>query len=304
MTNIGVLMPMRLRIWLYIFQEAFRSLKRNGWLNFAAAGTTAVSLLVLGIAILLVVNTNYIAKSVESNVEIMAYLDQGINDNELEALRTRIEMVSGVKDVRFISKEEALAYLEKQFGKKSQLARSLGGTNPLPDAFKVRTNEPRQVITVANTIARLPGVEKVRYGQGVVEKLFKLTAWVRLISITVMGLLGLCAVFLIATTIRLTMFARRREISIMKYVGATDWFVRWPFILEGIILGGVGALLSIGVLYFSYSSLVAKLQEALAFLPLVKDTGVLVKLFEGLFGAGIVLGMAGSFISVHRYLRV
>lgn len=295
---------MRLRIALYVIQEALRSLRRNGWLNFAAAGTTAVSLFVLGVSILLVVNTNHIARTVESNVEIMVYLDQGLRAEEVQALRMRIMQVPGVKEARFISREEALASLERQFGKGSRLRESLGGTNPLPDAYKVRTIEPRQVVAAAAAINRLPGVEKVRYGQGVVEKLFQLTAWVRLVSFGVMGLLSLCAVFLIATTIRLTMYARRREIAIMKYVGATDWFIRWPFLLEGVILGGAGALAALAVLYFSYGTLVAKLQTALAFLPLVREESIMLQLCEGLLAAGIGLGVIGSYISVHRYLRV
>ncbi len=294
---------MRLRIILYVLQEAFTSLRRNGWLNLAAVGTTAVSLLILGVSVLLFVNTNHIASMVESNVEIMAYLEPKLDAAAARALRTQIFRISGVKDAEFISKEEALASLEKQLGKE-KLRESLGGVNPLPDAYRIRTIEPHQVAAVAAAVSRLPGVEKVRYGQELVEKLFKLTKWVRIISISLMGLLGICAVFLIATTIRLTMFARRKEISIMKYVGATDWFVRSPFLLEGIILGGCGALLAIAVLYFSYDALVTKVGEVLAFLPLVRDPSVLFRLFGGLLGIGVGLGVAGSFISIHRYLRV
>ncbi|NLN21967.1 MAG: FtsX-like permease family protein, partial [Syntrophomonadaceae bacterium] len=114
----------------------------------------------------------------------------------------------------------------------------------------------------------------------------------------------LCGIFLIATTTRLTIFARRREINIMKYVGATDWFVRWPFLLEGIILGFFGALLAVVVLYFSYGALIAKIQETITFLPLVSSTEVLLRIFEGLLVVGIVMGAVGSTISVRRYLRV
>lgn len=297
-------MLMQLRTAGYVFQEAFRSLRRNGWLNFAAAGTTAVSLFILGIAILMVINTNYIAQTVESDVEIMAHLDLGLQDNAITALRTRITTISGVKEVRFVSKEEALESLSRRFGKDSGLRESLGGINPLPDALKIQTINPRQVVAVAEKINRLPGVDKVRYGQGFVEQMFKLTSWVRIVSLIVMGLLGICAVFLIATTIRLALFARRREISIMKCVGATDWFVRWPFLLEGMILGGAGALVAIGVLYFSYGTLAGKLQETVAFLPVVTESSIMLQLSEGMLAAGVGLGLVGSFISVHRYLRV
>lgn len=295
---------MQLNTVFYIFQESFRSLKRNSWLNFAAAGTTAVSLLVLGIAILLVVNSNYIAGTVESDVEIMVFIEQGLSKEETRALRSEITGISGVKQVDFISRDEALESLEQQLKKGGQLRESLGDKNPLPDAFKIRTQKPQQVSSVAAAVNGLSGVKKVRYGQEVVEKLFNLTYWVRLIGVTVIVLLAICAIFLIATTIRLTLFARRREINIMKYVGATDWFVRWPFILEGIFLGGVGALVAIGLLYFSYGFLVSKLQETISFLPLVHDSGIMLKIFEGLLIAGVGLGVAGSFISVRRYLRV
>ena len=157
---------------------------------------------------------------------------------------------------------------------------------------------------MANLLGSMPGVDKVRYGQDVVEKLFEVTYWMRLIGLIIVLLLGLCATFLIATTTRLTLFARRREIGIMKLVGATDWYVRWPFLLEGIILGAAGALVAIIVLFFSYSTLVSKIMNALPFLPLMNNNIVLLQLFAGLLAAGIGLGILGSLISVHRHLQI
>jgi cell division transport system permease protein len=291
------------KTWGYILQESIRSLKRNGWLNFAAAGTTAVSLFILGVAILLVINTNFIAGSWGSNVEIMAYLNDGVTGNAVTALRTQILTIPEVKDVRFISKDEALAGLEQQFGQNGQLQESLGGSNPLPDAFEVKTTDPRDVDGVASLLGLMPGVSQVSYGQGVVDKLLELTYWIRLVGLAIVGLLGLCAIFLIATTIRLTMYARRREIGIMKMVGATDWYVRWPFLLEGVILGTTGALLAIVILYFSYSTLTSKIMETLPFLPLMNSSLVLLQLFAGLLATGAGLGIVGSLISMHSYLQ-
>ena len=278
-------------------------MRRNGWLNFAAAGTTAVSLFILGVAILLVINTSFIASSWESNVEIMAYLNDGVTGEAAAALGVQIQAIPEVKDVRFISKDEALAGLEQQFGQNEELQASLGGSNPLPDAFQVRTTDPQDVDGVANLLGRMPGISQVRYGQDVVDKLLEITYWIRLVGLTIVALLGVCAIFLIATTIRLTMYARRREIVIMKMVGATDWYVRWPFLLEGVILGATGALLAIAVLYFSYSNLAFRIMEALPFLPLMDSSLVLLQLFAGLLAAGVGLGIVGSLISVHRYLQ-
>ncbi|HHY40385.1 MAG TPA: ABC transporter permease [Syntrophaceticus sp.] len=292
-----------LRQAYYIFQEVGRSLIRNSLLNFAAVGTTAISLFVLGVGVLLVINTNEIAKTIESDIEIMVFMEQNLTEEDALALEPVIDRISGVQETTFIPRDEALKSLMKQLG--GEVDESVGEENPLPDAIKVKISDPREVNAIAAEIEDLPGVESVRYGgQDFVKKLFSLTNWVRIIGLLLITLLGLCGIFLIATTTRLTIFARRREINIMKYVGATDWFVRWPFLLEGIILGFFGALLAVGVLYFSYGALIAKIQETLTFLPLVNSSAVLFRIFEGLLAIGIVMGAVGSTISVRRYLRV
>jgi len=292
-----------LRQAYYIFQEVGRSLIRNSLLNFAAVGTTAISLFVLGVGVLLVINTNEIAKTIESDIEIMVYMRHNLAEEDALTLEPLIDNISGVQETTFISRDEALKSLVKQFG--DEVEESVGEENPLPDTIKVKISDPREVNKIAAEIEDLPGVESVRYGgQDFVKKLFSLTNWVRIIGLLLITLLGLCGIFLIATTTRLTIFARRREINIMKYVGATDWFVRWPFLLEGIILGFFGALLAVGVLYFSYGALIAKIQETISFLPLVNSSAVLFRIFEGLLAIGIVMGAVGSTFSVRRYLRV
>ena len=300
----GVYMQMLLlRQAYYIFQEVGRSLIRNSLLNFAAVGTTAISLFVLGVGVLLVINTNEIAKTIESDIEIMVYMRHNLAEEDALTLEPLIDNISGVQEITFISRDEALKSLVKQFG--DEVEESVGEENPLPDTIKVKISDPREVNKIAAEIEDLPGVESVRYGgQDFVKKLFSLTNWVRIIGLLLITLLGLCGIFLIATTTRLTIFARRREINIMKYVGATDWFVRWPFLLEGIILGFFGALLAVGVLYFSYGALIAKIQETISFLPLVNSSAVLFRIFEGLLAIGIVMGAVGSTFSVRRYLRV
>ncbi len=295
--------PMPLRKINYIFQEVFRSLKRNSLLNFAAAGTTAISLFVLGIGMLLMINIDQIANTVESNVEIMVYLEDDISENEAHSMEPSFNRISGVKEVVFVSPDEGLELLEGWMGKGSDLG-SLSEENPLPNAYKIKTGDPREVGAAAAEIERLPGVDNVRYEQGVVEKLFALTEWVRIIGLIVIVLLAVSAIFLIATTTRLTFYARRKEINIMKYVGATDWFVRWPFLLEGVILGFVGALLAVGVLYLSYGTLTMKLQQAITFLPLVTDSSDMLIIYGILLGLGVLLGAIGSSISVRKYLRV
>jgi cell division transport system permease protein len=147
-------------------------------------------------------------------------------------------------------------------------------------------------------------VDQVRYGQGVVEKLMALSRWVRTAGLITMALLGAAAVFLIATTIRLSVFARRREIEIMKFLGATNWFVRFPFLLEGMILGLCGSLLASLVIYFGYLSLVGNLQLSLPFMELITDRRVIEPVLEGILLLGLLIGALGSMISMRRFLKV
>ena len=184
------------------------------------------------------------------------------------------------------------------------LLATLEGNNPLPDSFRIKGENPRQVEQLAKELAGMQGISKLRYGQEVVRQLFAATRWVRIISVFIVVFLGVAAVFLVATTIRLTIFSRRKEIYIMKLVGATNRFIRAPFFLEGIALAGAGTVFALICLYLGYHYLLENIQPALAFLPLINDDRVLLNLFLGLGGAGIGLGIIGTFISVNRFLNV
>lgn len=295
---------MKIKTIAYFFREAVISMRRNGWMSMASVGTMAICLLVVGTALLLVLNTNRVVTSIESNIEIIAYIQTGTTAESSVQLGGQIRIMPEVAEVEFISKEKALESLTQKFGSQHNLIAALGGTNPLPDAYKIKAKKPDDVAGLASTIAALPQVEKVRYGQGLVEKLFALTKWLKLICAGVMVFLALAAVFLVATNIRLTLFARRREIQIMKLVGATNWFIRWPFFLEGMFLGLVGAAIAAGILAVSYSVLIGHLQVTLAFIPLVADPKLLGQVYGGLLAAGTTLGAVGTVISLFRFLDV
>lgn len=288
----------------YFFREAFSSLRRNGWMALASASTAAVALMILGASLLVVLNTDYFATTVESEVEIAVFLQDKVDAQRAFDIGEEIKKVPGVREVKFVPKDDALAELKKNFQQKRGVLDTLGENNPLPDKYRVKVDKPEQVKPVADKFGTIEGVAKVKYGQGVVEKLFALTKWVRITGLVVMGLLALAAVFLISTTIRLTVFARRREINIMKYLGATDWFIRWPFILEGVILGLAGSLVAVLVLYFAYYNLNLALQQSFPFVPMQRDMRVILKVYELIIGIGVGLGAVGSMISVRRFLKV
>ena len=288
----------------YAVRDAFRSLKRNKVMSMASMATVAISLLILGCAWLLVLNTQYLATTMESELEINAYLQLDVPRDKALAMKKQLESLEGVAQVTFVPKEEGLKLLEERFGKDTDLLKALGGNNPLPDMFRLKTKEASQVPLVAEEVAKIREIEKVRYGQGMVERLLALTSWLRSVGVVVIFAVALAAVFLIATTIRLTVFARRREIGIMKLVGATNWYIRWPFFLEGMFIGLTGAFVAVGILHFFYSELVKNIALTINFLPIMTDRAMLFEVYQYLFIIGTALGAIGSAISLHKFLKV
>lgn len=288
----------------YYFRESARSVWRNSWLSVASVGTIIISLLILGSSLLLVLNVRHIVATVESSLEITVFLEDGLERDELERMEEEIKFVPGVARVEFVDRDQALEDLKKSFGDKADLLSGLEKDNPLPDSFRVKTRKAEMVPGAARQLEQLEGVEQVRYGQGVVERLLSLTHWVRLWGSLTLVVLGVAAVFLIATTIRMSVFARRREIGIMKMLGATNFFVRMPFMLEGMMLGLAGGLVAVLIIYFGYFSLLGKMAVTLPFIQLVDDPQTIYRVLGGLLGLGFGIGALGSAISLHRFLRV
>jgi len=268
-------------------------------MSLASIGAVASALIIFGSFLLISVNFDYILKDVESQVEITAYLEDSLDQVGIAELNKDIAAISGVKEITFISKEDAIEEFKKQVGK--ELLEGI--ENPLPNSFRIKVNDPHEVATVAEKIERFNGIEEVRYGKGIVEKLFNIIYWIRMIGLAIMVVFACVSVFIISNTIRLTVFARRREISIMKYIGATDWFVRWPFLIEGMVLGLIGSLLAIGVLAVAYNYLYVTVKlniPMISLLPLKQ----FYKYALGFLGIGMLIGAFGSTFSMKRFLNV
>ncbi|MFA7468612.1 MAG: permease-like cell division protein FtsX [Desulfotomaculaceae bacterium] len=295
---------MNLNVLKYYFREAGASLLRNSWLSIASIGTIIISLLILGSSILLILNVRYIASTVEYSLEITVFLEDSLEQDLRERMEEEIYFIPGVTTVHFVSRAQALDELRTSFGERADILSGLEEDNPLPDSFRVKTKEAETVPAAAQQLAELSGVEQVRYGQGVVEKLLALTHWVRIWGSITMGVLGFAAIFLIATTIRMSVFSRRREIGIMKMLGATNFFVRMPFMLEGMFLGLGGGLVAALMINFGYLSLLSKVIVTLPFIQLISDPTSLYQVLGGLLGLGFAIGALGSAISLHRFLRV
>lgn len=295
---------MKLRTSEYFIQETLRSLRRNNWMSFASVGTVAVSLFVLGVFLLLVLNMNRLASSLESQVQISVYLADGLSESARKDIASDIEALQGIEEIRYVPKEEAKERLAKRLGDQKYLLDALGEKNPLPDSFEVVLKSPALVETAAAAITRMDGVEQAKYGQDVIEHLFAITRLIRIFGLALMVLLAGATLFIISNTIRLTVFARRKEVAIMKYVGATDWFIRWPFLLEGMVLGFVGGVLAAIALQSFYAVMAAKIYETLAFFPLLPQYPYMYYVSAAILLSGMGIGALGSTISLKRFLKV
>jgi cell division transport system permease protein len=288
----------------YYFSEAFHSILRNSWLSAASIGVVAVSLLILGGSLLLVVNAGEMASDLESNIEISVFLKDDAAQTDISKMERDLRAMPGVHTVEFVSRDRALQEMKDRFSDNEDLLAGLEESNPLPDAFRIRAINPEQVASLAQLFTEMPLTERVRFGQGVVEKLMAVSQWVRVAGMVLMVLLGAASVFLIATTIRLSVFARRREIGIMKFLGATNMFVRMPFLLEGMFLGLVGSLMAVLVIFFGYSTLLSNIGESMPFIKLVSDPKQILYMLEGLLGLGLLIGIIGSMVSMRKFLKV
>ena len=297
-------MVMRFSTKQYFIKETYKSIRRNGFMSFASISTVAVSLLVLGMFLMIFLNTNNLAQYLENQVQISVYMQDSATDKELASVKDKLTKMPGVVKVTQVNKQQALERFKKRLGDQEQLLNSLGKENPFPNSFEVQVDNPDRIKVLTPQIGQLPKVETAKFGQEVVEHLFQLTKILRLGGIVLVVFLAMATLFIISNTIRLTVFARRKEVIIMKYVGATDWFIRWPFLLEGMTLGFFGAVVAFVLINSIYASLLDRIHATLAFLPLLPTSPLLLYVDLFLLAAGTGIGALGSYISLRKFLRV
>lgn len=295
---------MKLSTSEYFIKEVYTSFKRNIWMTLASIFTVVLSLFILGFFSIVILNLNKMADTLESQVQISVYLKDDLSQEEIDETKETLSKIEGLQDIKFTTREEAMENFKERLGDQQFLLDALDDTNPLPDSFSLTVTSPQQVKTIADTAAALDSVESASYSQDIINHLFNLTHLIRLIGIALIILLTGAAIFIISNTIRLTVFARRKEIAIMKYVGATDWFIRWPFLLEGICLGFIGGGLATIFLYIVYNQVTQEVYEAMAFFPLIPQHPFIDYISLAILVAGIIIGALGSTISLKRFLKV
>ncbi|MET0786653.1 MAG: permease-like cell division protein FtsX [Paenisporosarcina sp.] len=284
-------------------RESFKSLGRNSWMTFASASAVTVTLLLVGVFVMIMMNLNKVADDLEKDVEMKVLVELTADDTMIAQIEKDIKSIKGVNTVVYSTKEAELDDLIKDFGENMGLSEQ---NNPLRAAFYVKAKDPLETKAIAERVERVKNVYSVEYGETQIKKLFSFLDLARNIGLGLILALLFTAMFLISNTIRITIVARGREIEIMKLVGATNWFVRIPFVLEGMWIGILGAIVPMTLVTVLYVNLYKAAQPYLEgeLFQLMPMTPFLYQVNGLILVMGIFIGVWGSFMSVRKFLRV
>jgi cell division transport system permease protein len=282
----------------FFLGEVFANFTRNAAMQLTAIGTVAVTIVMLGSFLYVRETIVTFGQGILKQIEIAVYLDDNVTDAQAKSLAAKLAADDRVSAARYVPRAAGLREMRQRLGK--DFDTSLLTSNPLPNAFRIQVRTADDVPLVAASVAKFPGVSKVDYAADTVTKLLRTADAIARIGLGMIGLLVLTAAIIIANTIRLTVFARRREIAIMQLVGATNMYIRMPFIAEGIIAGVAGALVAIIVLGIAEMQIVPKIAATLQFVPFHVNE---LQLAGELVLVGAAVGLIASWFSVGRYLR-
>lgn len=297
---------MNISTFKYYIIDALKSLKRNRTISLASVLTVATTLFIMGVVILLMHNINIGMSNVESQVKIQVFLNDNITSKDQENIDQKLDNISGIKSVKFENKSEALEKFNEQVSENnnSLLNNYNSSNNPLPNSYIIELENLEISQQVISAIENMPGIESIGNDQKFTNKIISISKNVKWIGIALFILMVLVSIFLISNTIKLTIYSRRREIGIMKFVGATDWFIRWPLIIEGAIIGLFGAVCSNILVYYLYKLIFIQINENLLLINLLSPSYITQTLQWQLILVGILIGSVGSFWSLIKFLKV
>lgn len=296
---------MKYNVIFYLISEGFRNVLKNKKSTLACLGIMCATMVIFGIFFAVIENINYMISQVEEAQEIEVFIQNTATEEQIKELGEKINAVEGVNNIRYKSKEDALTQMKEKFKDRQHL---LEGLNIFPASYVVTLSDLNLSQNVKDTIAGFENVKNITSSDDTINKLINIANGVRIASAIILILLVLISVFIITNTIKLTVHARRKEISIMKYVGATNGFIRWPFIVEGITIGVIAGMISLLIIGVLYNLLTDKLLET-SFKNII-DVSLLG--FNEMFSLilivylilGVGIGVVGSSISMKKYLEV
>ena len=289
----------------YFIVDALKSIKRNITVSFAAMLTVLVTFFVLGTFTLVGLNFNKTIEDVADKIEIKVYLQDDIKLVNQREVEIKLAEQEGVKAVTYESKDEAFTKLKKDLkGNSGMLEGYSLENNPLASSYIVTLEDASYAGDVSKAVEDMTGVESITNQQELIEKISNVVDFVQILGVILFFVFIGVSIFLIMNTIKLAVYSRRREVGIMKFVGATDWFIRWPFVIEGMIIGAVGSLLATAILYFIYRGVFGFIASNLLIANLVPVSFVLTTLLGGFLLGGIVVGAIGSIAALRKFLVV
>lgn len=289
----------------YFIVDALKSIKRNITVSFAAMLTVLVTFFVLGTFTLVGLNFNKTIEDVADKIEIKVYLQDDIKLVNQREVEIKLAEQEGVKAVTHESKDEAFTKLKKDLeGNSGMLEGYSLENNPLASSYIVTLEDASYAGDVSKAVEDMTGVESITNQQELIEKISNVVDFVQILGVVLFFVFIGVSIFLIMNTIKLAVYSRRREVGIMKFVGATDWFIRWPFVIEGMIIGAVGSLLATAILYFIYRGVFGFIASNLLIANLVPVSFVLTTLLGGFLLGGIVVGAIGSIAALRKFLVV
>ncbi len=289
----------------YFVTQGVKGLLSNSLMTLASIGIVIASLVIFGIFVLFGLNINSIGNQIKEQCEINVYMPNDMSRDDVRAIGSQLSEIEFVKEAQLYTKEERLQnYKDGIRHEQADVITTLEADNPLRDAYVLSLTDVRMANRVAAEAGKIKGVEEVTNRQDLIQTILSITNTVKNVSIWLLIILAGISVFIISNTIKLGMFSRRKEINIMKFVGATNWFIRWPFIIEGMLLGAVGAAISAFVVMFGYSSVFPTLQEFMGNIALLEASEVVNIIIVGFIIMGVGIGMAGSAMSIRKHLHV
>ena len=291
----------------YLLGEGFRNVFHNKKSSGASLAIMCATMLIFGIFFMIIENINSAVKTIELQQGMQVFIQKDATDEQISQIGEQIKAINGVNTIKFISKEDALNYNREKLGNPALFV-GYDEENPFKASYLVTLTDLKLSSEVQENIYKLDNIASITSQDNTINNLVKIANGIKIVSIVVPSLLVIISIFIIANTIKLTVHARRKEISIMKYVGATDSFIRWPFIIEGIIIGIIAAIISLAVLGLAYNLIISKLGNSAVLAKIgmsllsFADISTLLVIVYLVLGIGI--GALGSTISMRKYLKV
>jgi len=300
-------MEMNLRILRNMFKQGIQSMWRNKSMGLASITSIAAVLMILGIVLVLILSINNVVNDTKLKFdEIEVFLEDQISSEQMTMIEDTAKDVPGVVSVIYRSKEQALELMKEDWGENAYLLEDLE-TNPLPNSYIIKVEDIELADNLVNSIKTLDGVEEVKYYKDIIDKLLNFASYIRIGGMIIIAVLVFISIFIISNTIKLTVTSRKREINIMKYVGATNSYIRGPFIIEGVFFGLLGAVISIAVVYFAYRYLYLNMNESfynMFTFYLIPPESIISDISVIFLTLGAGIGAMGSMLSLKKFLNV